>query len=277
MALLALPYTVFSVYYQGLVLRQWCTLCLGVQGVLLAEGILAIMQPVVLPTTWQPYFVLVGVFLVPTLLWVIIKPLMLTAVKSRQEHDELMRLKRNPDLFRALLLQQPQMPPVPTDLHPIVLGNPEAEHTITMVTNPYCGPCARTHSELERLLGQNHHVKANIIFTGGSANSPALNMAIHTLALAEANKVPALTDWYKQGEKNFDALAEKYPLVSDTAKGQAIAHRHSEWCRLADIEFTPTLFVDGYLLPEPYRLDGLRWQVNELPAQFSTMDSLESR
>ncbi|HEY2722735.1 MAG TPA: hypothetical protein VGI82_13465 [Chitinophagaceae bacterium] len=34
----ALPYTLFSVYYQWKVAKQWCILCLAVQGLLLLGG-----------------------------------------------------------------------------------------------------------------------------------------------------------------------------------------------------------------------------------------------
>ena len=33
--ILALPYTIFSVYYQWRVAKQWCVLCLVVQGLLI--------------------------------------------------------------------------------------------------------------------------------------------------------------------------------------------------------------------------------------------------
>jgi len=38
--LLALPYIIFSVYYQWRVAKQWCVLCLAVQALLLAGGLI---------------------------------------------------------------------------------------------------------------------------------------------------------------------------------------------------------------------------------------------
>jgi uncharacterized membrane protein len=40
LSVLSLPYTVYSVYYQGFVLKKWCPLCLGVQAVLIVEFII---------------------------------------------------------------------------------------------------------------------------------------------------------------------------------------------------------------------------------------------
>lgn len=267
LALLALPYTVFSVYYQARVARQWCTLCLAVQGVLLAEGTLAATQITGLPNTWQPYAALLMAFLLPTLALILARPLLLSQVKSQQEHGELMKFKRDPNLFRALLLQQSPMPPVPDDLHPVRLGNPDAEHTITMVTNPYCGPCAKVHGELEQLLISNANVKATIIFTCDGASGPETQMAAHTLALAERGEVAvALMNWYEQSAKSYSAWANQHPADTNRPDLMAVAEHHTQWCRAAGITGTPTVYVDGYQLPTAYRLGGIRWLINELEA-----------
>ncbi|ADB36837.1 Vitamin K epoxide reductase [Spirosoma linguale DSM 74] len=265
LALLAVPYTLFSVYYQARVVRQWCSLCLGVQVILLGEGIIAISERSTLPTVVAPYLLLMTAFLLPIIAWVLIKPVLLTAQKSRREHDELMRFKRNPALFRAMLMQQPQMPPIPADLNPILLGNPNAEHTITVVTNPYCGPCAKTHKDVVKLLDRNNNLNARILFTCDGADGLTTQVAIYTMALAEqGNESVALTDWYEQPEKNVDAWAKKYPVITDAARWVDAANQQRDWCMMAGIVATPTVYIDSYQLPTLYKLDRLQWLINEL-------------
>ncbi len=272
LALLALPYTLFSVYYQARVLRQWCPLCLGVQGILLAEGILAVIQINSWPDSVQPYMLIISAFLLPTLAWIFVKHLLINLRESRQEHEELIWLKRNPDLFRALLMQQPQMPPIPDNLYPIVLGNLDAEHTITMVTNPYCGPCARTHKEVEELVKRNNNVKVTIIFACDGATGAATQVAVHAMALTQQNKTAvALANWYEDKGMDFDAWVKKYPVISDSIDWLAVVNKHNDWCRIADIKSTPTLFVDGYLMADQYRLNSLRWLINELKPMHNVL------
>ncbi len=103
LALLALPYTVFSLYYQGIIARQWCTLCLGVQAVLLGEGVLAIVQGVSLPTTMQPYGWAVAAMLLPAISWLALKPTLQQATETEPLRRKLARFQNNPDLFAALL------------------------------------------------------------------------------------------------------------------------------------------------------------------------------
>ncbi len=263
LALLALPYTIYSVYYQARVVEQWCTLCLAVQVVLLAEGILALTQLTTLPGLWQPYTVLVTAYMLPILTWVLIKPLLTNATIGRIEHNELQGFKRNPEVFYSLLMQQPKMPPVPDNLHPISLGNPEAEHTITMVTNPFCGPCAKTHTIVEQLLNRNS--KANIIFACDGVNGRATQVAIHILALTgQIKKVNALSDWYGQSQKNYDVWVKRHPVEMSDNDWTVITDRHRNWCIHAGITGTPTLYVDGYKLPMAYNLEDIRWILGEL-------------
>lgn len=277
-AIFTLPYTVFSIYYQGFVLRKWCPLCLGVQGILLLEGMLAIIQISPLPVLWQPYIFMLSVFLLPMLIWILVRPLLIYRIKNRLDHEELMRLRRDPDLFRALLMQQPQMPVISTDMCPIMVGNPEAEHTVTMVTNPYCRPCARTHNELERLIEQNHNLNASIIFVCDGTNGAATQVAVHMMSLVEqGRKLLALKEWYEQAEKNFDTWAQKYPIDSRRKDWVSITNEHNDWCLLANIEVTPTLFIDGYHLPKQYQLEDLRWLINYTPVQISIMDLAKSQ
>jgi uncharacterized membrane protein len=278
LALLALPYTLFSVYYQARVIRQWCSSSLAVQAVLLIEGILAAIQLNSLPDFVQPYLLILIAFLLPTLVWLNVRPLLSTLSKSRREHQELKRFKRDRDLFRLLLLQQSEMPPIPNDLRPIVLGNPDAEHTITMVTNPYCGPCGREHIELEQLFQQNQNVKANIIFTGDGADGPATQVALHALALVkQGNIAEALINWYRQKEKKYDAWTKRYPTGINKSEMTRTLKQHRQWCRLAGITDTPTVYVAGHQLPELYQLSQLRWLISHLPDTIQTKDLAKSR
>ncbi len=74
-SLLALPYVLFSVYYQGIILKQWCALCLGIQGVLILQplylGLLngwAINWSAVIASLPQLKW-----FVLPVSLWLLVK------------------------------------------------------------------------------------------------------------------------------------------------------------------------------------------------------------
>lgn len=270
LAILALPYTVFSLYYQGVIARQWCTLCLGVQAVLLTEGILAVWQGVRFPTTAQPYGWALAALLLPAICWLALKPVLQIAIETGSLRQKLARFKNNPDLFAALLQQQAAAPSwLPDSV--ITLGNPDAKHVITVVTNPYCGPCAAMHEALETLLARRTSLKANVIFTAcdgpGSRSTQVLR---HLLALPETD-TEALTDWYKQPIKDYAAWVSRWPTETETVPIDVLK-QHCDWCQQARISATPTVFVDGYILPDLYRLDDLKWVLSGATT-VSTMET----
>ncbi|MBO0932605.1 cysteine peptidase family C39 domain-containing protein [Fibrella aquatilis] len=260
LALLALPYTLFSLYYQGVVMRQWCTLCLLVQAVLLAEGVLAATHFIAPPDSWQPYALVVGLLLMPTLVWMVLKPLLISHKQGQQYHEQLIKLRRDPDLFRALMRQQAPMPPITPDMHPVWLGNPDAAHTITMVTNPYCGPCARKHKELEALLTKTEDVNVQVVFTCDGPAGRKTQVALHLMALPQNGSAQAaLADWYGGEEPDYAHWATAYPLAETAPDAERIAYANQKWSAQANIDATPTLYIDGYPLPQQYALpDALR-------------------
>lgn len=205
-------------------------------------------------------------FLSPILLWLIIKPLLLKSKQADGWQRELGKFKNNPALFEALLHQQKQMPRVPAELQPLILGNPAAEHTITMVTNPYCGPCAKAHIQLEEVLAENPNLKAQIIFAVcHDSDGRKTQVARHMLSLTHALKygdgsnkkapIGGLGAWYAQTPKNYDTWAAQYPADVSIVPNDIIA-AHCEWAKIANIEGTPTFFVDGRKVPELYGLPG---------------------
>ncbi|NJO25307.1 MAG: hypothetical protein HC867_05275 [Bacteroidia bacterium] len=97
--LIALPYVFFSVYYQWRIARQWCPLCLVVQGILVLEFVICyfgfwkysafnVQYSIIsnlLPVT--------AAFLIPAFFWVFVKPFLLQAKEARRYKRELNKLK----------------------------------------------------------------------------------------------------------------------------------------------------------------------------------------
>ncbi len=144
--LIALPYTLFSVYYQWRIAKQWCPLCLTVQALLIIEfaisyfgywspGAVMLSEAEVLQKSQlinystNQLLPLLTSFLLPILFWTASKKAYLTAQKGKQYKKELSKLKYNKEIFTALLQKQKAITVSPEGLG-ISLGNPDAKHTI---------------------------------------------------------------------------------------------------------------------------------------------------
>lgn len=248
---LALPYTVYSIYYQYKVARSWCTLCVLVQLLLWVEFALGLPYwPTVTLTLSSQTIALFGLaFLPPITLWMLLKKPLQEATQVFPLRRELQRAKFNPDYVESLFAHQPQMPPVFEGMRLISIGNPRAEHTLTVVTNPLCGPCRRLHPQLEALVQRTKTINCQFVFIG-STTSVTVAQKLLSLDLIDAQK--ALNLWYKRNDNNIDAwnkVIDCPSVYSDLGKQMELNVR---WCEMAQITSTPTLYLDGRQLPLAY-------------------------
>lgn len=262
---MALPYIVFSVYYQWQVAKQWCVLCLSVQVLLLLQGItnglsFHFASVITINTVSQ----LVVAFLVPIAIWALVKPSLVKNKELQPKAKELSRLKANPLIFESLLVKQKQINQTAEGLG-ILLGNANATNTIVKVCNPYCEPCAKAHPILEDILHHNPNVQVQVLFTATVDADDKRNKPVkHLLALQQlqgqtvASK--AMDDWYGATTKDYEVFTAKYPVTNDLLEQQNDKVAAMKvWCEVIDIQFTPTFFINGYQLPEIYSIGDVKY------------------
>ncbi|MGN6395261.1 MAG: vitamin K epoxide reductase family protein [Mucilaginibacter sp.] len=264
---LSLPYTVYSIYHQWRVAKQWCVLCCTVQAVLWLEffslAFAVYNQPFIAPPLafWSIAFISL---LSPVIIWLLLKPVLLKGQQLQPLKDQLRKFKYNAELFNRMLTDQPKFT-TPDDEWSLVLGNVEAENVITMVSNPYCPPCSKTHLMLDELLEKNGNIQARIVFTADNTETDRKTpvarhlMALHDLPDKSIVK-KAMHDWYEQKQKDYESWAKVYP-VTLIEKSFKKLDQQKAWCEVAEVAATPTLLVNGYKLPDIYQLPDLRYML----------------
>lgn len=264
--LFALPYTVFSVFYQWRIVKQWCPLCLTVQVVLISEFIACYFgywsTSKTLNFSGSQLIPLLTAFFLPMFFWIATKKIFWNAQDGIGYKKELFKLKYNKEIFNALLSKQQQITKFPEGLG-ITLGNPNASNTIIKVCNPYCGPCAKAHPVIDEILENNLDVKVQIIFTATNDENDIKAMPVkHLMALNEKGEAElikcALDDWYTSDEKEYAVFAAKYVLNGEIKMQGEKLEAMDAWCKETGILFTPTFFVNGYKLPEIYTVEDLK-------------------
>jgi hypothetical protein len=265
LSFLSLPYVAFSIYYQWRVAKQWCMLCLSVQGLLLMLGIINVLS-FQFTTSFSVNTVsqLIIAFITPIAIWSIFKPGFLKSKDLEPKARELARLKANPVIFESLLVKQKKITQNIRGLG-ILLGNPNASNMIVKVCNPYCGPCSKVHQLLEDILHDSPNVNLQVLFTATLDENDKRNKPVkHLLALqqlkGQAVVAQAMDDWYSLAIKDYEVFADKYPIDSSILELQNknIADMKN-WCDEIDIQYTPTFFINGYQLPEIYNIDDIKY------------------
>lgn len=261
--LLCLPYTIFSIGYQ-VKTKNWCVLCCTVQVLLWMELAAFYSTGVSFQSVdfGSNIIIVLICFLSPIAIWAYIKPYLLKSEQTDLLKLQLKKFKYNDMVFNKLMGLQPQHL-VTDDLMPIILGNPKSETIITMVSNPYCGPCGMTHNILDEWLDQRDDIQVRILFTFAEYEHGLIpNTIKHLMSLGVyADKTllkQALSDWYNQSSKNYYEWAEKYPSNISPDIDTAF-QKQKKWCEMADVSFTPTIFINGYKLINLYKLEDIKY------------------
>lgn len=258
---LSLPYTFYSIYYQWRIEKRWCILCCTIQAILWFEFfsflpyVLQGLQ-VILPT--DLFNLIVGLS-IPILIWMWVKPYLLNAKQLKSTQKQLTRFKYNIELFNKLLNDEVKYVP-PKDEYALVLANRDAEQVITIVSNPYCQPCQKMHKALDDWLTKRTDVKLQVIFsTQNSQDDKRIEVAAHLLSLQNDSSLKnALNDWYSQKQKNYQSWAKRYP-EKENSDNSKILEMQRQWCTMAEISHTPTLFINGRKLPKNYEVDDIKY------------------
>ena len=266
--LISLPYTFWSIWHQATIAKQWCVLCCTIQALLWLEFIplasINLSFPLQIRINAADISTILICLFSPVILWMMLKPMLLNLQQLGPLKDQLRKFKYNNELFNKLLQEQPNYA-LPAVNYSLVLGNKEAANTITMVSNPYCGPCAKTHQMVDELLETNSSIQVLIVFTADNTdNDIKTPVCRHLMALNELQDEDllrrAMHDWYEEKQKDYDAWAKQYPVELNQANFYKLDEQRT-WCNVAEIKATPTLLLNGYMLPAQYRLTDLKYML----------------
>jgi len=272
-SLLALPYTLFSTYYQWRVVKQWCPLCLAVQALFWLEALCWYLWHFD-PNTAYPLAtlgLLLFSFALPVLVWVFAKPYLLKAQHAPALQKQLKIYTFDGKLLAWQLFSQNPIAtaPLPAEL---ALGQANAPVQITVVSSPTCQPCAQMHPDLH-ILAKRYPEEVNIkVRLLGHAGILA-SIFSYALDGKPATGLATLEEVYQMVAKDGNTPTKLKMARAGTDKAfyaqvQAAIEAHAQWAAAANIEATPTILVNGYPLPGHYTLKHLMWHMEEIVASL---------
>ena len=258
--------TVGLLVYQGFVIRRWCRICLMITAILWVQAgcwvcwlVLFGRHAITLAAIRLPELSLLLTCIGLSLSWLMIKPLMTNSAEVNRMRVQLLKWKRDPALFSSLLSRQHQAISRESLGHDLRFGNPDAPWQLTAVINPYCNRCAidflRIYSLLKqqpdnfgvslRIMHQSQllHQQTARILLGACLDEPVANI-----------RLKMLKDWFAKPQ--LRTWARKWRVTTNYLEDTR-AILHQDWGNRNGIRFTPSIFVNGAPLPEPYQLKDL--------------------
>lgn len=254
----ALPYVFWSIWYQYKVVRQWCILCLIIQGIIITTFFIVLHGEISQFSNLKIInFTNTGIiYLFFILLTNKISSWISKYKKSVNENKELNFIKNSVNVFKVLLKKQPYYPISNKDSN-ILFGNSNSTMRISVLTNPHCEPCARMHIEIEKLL-QKAGDKLCIQYIFSSFNNSLLKSNYFLVAVyrnESINKTMQIYhQWYTKEKYNANSYMQRfhYKINDDSIKEEI--QRHNMWKDKYKLSATPTILVNGYLLPKQYKI-----------------------
>lgn len=261
---LAAAYIPFSLLYQYIVIKQWCRLCLAIQGILVLNLLwLFAFGNFNISFDKINYLSLLFSLTFPILLWFLLKPLITKAKDADGFLASYKRLSTRLDVFNLMLQDQKEILDGWQSLG-IEKGNFNADNIIFKVCSPACAHCNTAYAVLNDMFTVNHNVKLITIFFVTNDKDDEKKFPVkHFLALNQLGDIKLLQEamdyWYLNEDRNYSTLQRLYPvteylLMEQESKIGAMR----DWCKRAEISYTPTFFINGRELPNSVELNDLK-------------------
>ncbi|WP_272151290.1 vitamin K epoxide reductase family protein [Tenacibaculum aiptasiae] len=281
-SLVAIPVTLYSIYYQYAVVKKWCLLCLSIVGILWLQALIPVLTSTYINSFIPTDVVLFGFVAVATwLTWFYVKPLITDVNELKKEKIENVKFKRNYTLFESLLHKEPQLNTQLDNSKEIVFGNPNSRLEVVIVTNPFCGHCKPVHQHVDAILNRyenNVKIKVRFNISTKDTNSDVVKITSRLLEIYNAQGAPqclqAMDEIY-EGEKPSVWL-QKWGECKDSTTYVAELEKENVWCKENAINFTPEILINGRSFPKEYNRTDLIFFIEELEESSQPVISMKT-
>lgn len=253
-AVCVLPFSFWSIWYQKYKVKNWCVLCLSSLALMWLQAITYFIGGYYLyqHNNWiTPIAILTTYVLI-----VLITNKSMTLIERFRDNQNWRRqyeeLKSDDKVVNAFEGNMPRLDTSAETCSALLFGNPDAEKTLTVFSNPYCGPCALMHKRIKHLIGNCLNIQ--YVMTYFSEEQSIINKyIIASYQQLGANKAwDILTEWFEGGKKHGELFFNKYNLDITTPEVEAEFAKHIAWSKDKDLHGTPTDLLNGREIIWPY-------------------------
>lgn len=254
---LSLPYPLFSIYYQGFVLKKWCPMCLGVQLILIIEFILLMPEFPNLNFSFSNLTNLFITFLVTGIVYTLVVMYLRENMSNELNYYKFLAFKKNPDVLRTLLLNQKHYD-IPVTETSLVFGDRDSSIKITAFLSLQCSHCARAFDKIKELLKSDPNTGISILLI--TSEVKILNTLYHLNRINKDDDALALLDqWYTMDSYSRSKLSDNLCIPEADDVSNEVNNENNNLYTEFNIIGTPTFFINGYLFPRQYDIDDVKY------------------
>jgi len=250
---LSIPYPIFSVWYQGFVLKKWCPLCLGVQVILILEFLLLIPQLSYIKFSFTSFLGLVLTFLIIGIVYVLFILYQREKVSRENYYYKYLRFKKNPDILQTLLLKYD----IPVTEFSLVYGEKDSSLQITAFLSLHCSHCARAFEKIKEIIKSEYKAAINIVLV--AKDNKIIDALYHFKNLKKEDEALGLLDkWFNADPYSRNRLTDDLCIPDKDDVANEFSNENKKLYEACNVSGTPTFFVNGYKLPVQYDIDDIK-------------------
>ncbi|MGE5406770.1 MAG: vitamin K epoxide reductase family protein [Methanosarcina sp.] len=254
---LSMPYTLFSIWYQGFRLKKWCPFCIMVQVILVAEFLIQISFLHVADFSIGLFTIMVLTFLSVGVLQALINLYIRESGKAEFNYGKLLKFKNNPDILRAVLFNQKHFE-IRITCNSLIFGKLNSNLQITAFLSLHCSHCAGAFVKVAEILRSSSDAQVNIVLVG--ADSKIINTLHYFLKNNKEDEALSLLDqWYKSDHIARSRFQDEYCLLEAEKVTGEFDSESRNLMKNCEVTGTPTFFINGYRLPPQYEIDDVEY------------------
>jgi len=254
---LSLPYPVFSIYYQGIVLKKWCPMCLGVQIILIIEFILLLPMFSNLKFSFNSLSNLILTFLIIGIIYTLVILFIRERTSYEIHYYKYLGFKKNPIVLKTLLLNQLHYD-INVDERSLFFGEKDAPLIVTAFLSLQCSHCARAFEKIKEMIKSEIKVGINVILI--TQDEKILNALYHFHKSKRDDEALALLDqWYNMESFSRSKLSENLCIPEVLDVSEEVNNQNLILYKSCNVIGTPTFFINGYQLSGQYDIDDIKY------------------
>ena len=258
---IAMLYGIWSIYYQWRVAKNWCLLCIVVQSIIWTMGIIAAVYYFTVPIAVSFISCQLSYIVFAIIIVVVHQHAAACATENKCMYvvQRYRALKANGNVAKALI-DNSEYYETTLDDSSVIFGNPNAKMRVTILSNPHCAPCAKMHKRVEEILNmEEKNICVQYIFS--SFNEQLKDSCRYLISCflnnPETEVRRKFSLWYTKDKFNYERIIKQNETNIHTPEIEEEMKKHAVWCEKTSLSATPTVLVNGHILPKEYELEDL--------------------
>lgn len=249
--------SIWSFLYQ-LIRKKWCPLCVLIQSCVLLQCAVILCYKMI--PSFPPHLYSYVFILFYPIVIISIHFMARFSRNNRIREETIQRLYpivTDSNVFNYQLKQQ-QYISVSNNDSSIIIGNLDAPNTLTIFISLHCLPCAETHKMISSLLNRLDSYRIQYIFAVFNYELERDSKTLVSCLLNSNGSYETLLDeWFRDGMNNPNCFINTHGGIHCDISANEEIEKHKKWATNSGLQATPTLLLNGYVLPQEYSIKDL--------------------